>query len=302
MSKRLKKALLILLLISIPGIGLIFGWVFLGAPKPLISQKAFPDPNGYDDLAAAGKLLSRTSSTEDPATLSIEQLRELNATNAEALKRARLGLSRECAVPMTYSATSTVHIANLSSMKGIARAFVAEGRLEELEHHDDEAARSYLDVIHLSQSSARGGMLIDQLVSIAIEAIGVTHLHGLIGALDAKTCRETATALETLDAQRQPWAQVLAQEKDWAYRTYGALRYRFAQLTEGRAMKATQERTEQRCNGQIRNTRQLLVALAARAYELEKGRRPARLADLVPDYLKAVPQDPLTGKDLDYKP
>jgi hypothetical protein len=46
----------------------------------------------------------------------------------------------------------------------------------------------------------------------------------------------------------------------------------------------------------------LLIDLAARAYELDKGHRPANLADLVPDYLKAVPQDPFTGTNMVYLP
>jgi hypothetical protein len=37
-----------------------------------------------------------------------------------------------------------------------------------------------------------------------------------------------------------------------------------------------------------------LIQLASRAYELEKGERPKGLADLVPAYLKTIPQDPLT--------
>jgi hypothetical protein len=45
-------------------------------------------------------------------------------------------------------------------------------------------------------------------------------------------------------------------------------------------------------------TRQLLIALAARAYELENGHRPASFTDLVPDYLKAVPKDPVSGANL----
>ena len=49
-------------------------------------------------------------------------------------------------------------------------------------------------------------------------------------------------------------------------------------------------------------TRQLLIDLAARAYELDKGQSPANVADLVPDYLKAIPQDPFTGTNLVYSP
>ena len=40
------------------------------------------------------------------------------------------------------------------------------------------------------------------------------------------------------------------------------------------------------------------LELAARAYELEEGERPKSIADLVPAYLKAVPQDPLTGTNM----
>jgi hypothetical protein len=44
----------------------------------------------------------------------------------------------------------------------------------------------------------------------------------------------------------------------------------------------------------------LLIQLAARAYELEKGERPKRLTDLVPAYLNTIPQDPLTGTNVAY--
>jgi len=48
--------------------------------------------------------------------------------------------------------------------------------------------------------------------------------------------------------------------------------------------------------------RELTLDLATRAYELERGKPPASLADLVPDYLKAIPQDPFTSTNLVYSP
>ena len=41
-----------------------------------------------------------------------------------------------------------------------------------------------------------------------------------------------------------------------------------------------------------------MLNLAVRAYELEKGERPKDITVLAPEYLKAVPQDPLTGTNL----
>lgn len=46
----------------------------------------------------------------------------------------------------------------------------------------------------------------------------------------------------------------------------------------------------------------LQTALALRAFELDKERLPERLEELVPAYLPAVPEDPVTGKALQWNP
>ena len=51
-----------------------------------------------------------------------------------------------------------------------------------------------------------------------------------------------------------------------------------------------------------RERRQLAITAAARAYELEKGKQPKSAADLVPEYLKAVPKDPATGNAMTLGP
>jgi hypothetical protein len=48
--------------------------------------------------------------------------------------------------------------------------------------------------------------------------------------------------------------------------------------------------------------RNLHIALALAAYRKAEGRYPAKLADLAPKYLTAVPTDVFSGKDLIYKP
>jgi hypothetical protein len=62
------------------------------------------------------------------------------------------------------------------------------------------------------------------------------------------------------------------------------------------------QRGEQRFKNQQSQTRHLMVDFASRAYELDKGHPPASLAVLVPAYLQAVPQDPLTGTNMVYSP
>ncbi|MEI9865728.1 MAG: hypothetical protein WDN00_14480 [Limisphaerales bacterium] len=45
-----------------------------------------------------------------------------------------------------------------------------------------------------------------------------------------------------------------------------------------------------------------MIQFAARAYEMEKGRLPTNIAELVPVYLKTVPQNSVTGKGMIYPP
>jgi hypothetical protein len=48
--------------------------------------------------------------------------------------------------------------------------------------------------------------------------------------------------------------------------------------------------------------RLLLTELALRCYQAENGRPPRQLAELVPKYLRHVPQDPFTSQALIYRP
>ena len=48
--------------------------------------------------------------------------------------------------------------------------------------------------------------------------------------------------------------------------------------------------------------RLLTCELALRQYRLEHGSEPAKLADLVPDYLPELPIDPFSGRPLRYQP
>jgi hypothetical protein len=47
----------------------------------------------------------------------------------------------------------------------------------------------------------------------------------------------------------------------------------------------------------LANRRMAATALAIRLYEVDHGRRPASLNDLVPEYLPAVPRDPFAAED-----
>lgn len=299
MTKKAWSRLLTILILAFPFVLFLGCFIFMNEPPPPLPP--LPHPNGYADLVKAGGMISPAAGNYDE--LDAAQLRKVVSADAAALSLARAGMSNQCAVPVQYSPSYVSnHLDNLTAMKPLAQAFAAEGRLAELEHHPADAAKSYLDLIHLANQSARGGLLIDELVGMAIQAIGTSHLQKLIPQLDAQTCRKTAATLATLASQAQSWNEVMQQESNWSQGTFRGWRYDLARWETRKTMNKMDRQMEQKFTTQQAGTRQLILSLAARAYELDQGHPPASTAALVPDYLKAVPQDPVTGSNMVYSP
>jgi hypothetical protein len=300
MTTKTRNWLITLLILASPFL-FFLGLVLFWTAEPLPPFASLPNSNGYDDLVKAGETVS--SNSWNLEEMNEEQLRETVSANAEALSLARAAFSNQCRVPLQFSKGYLAnHIQDLIALRNLAQAFSTEAKLAEKEDRFSDAAKSYLDVIYLGNESGRGGIVVDEMVGIAIRSPGTDQLQKHVNHLDAKSCRETAATLEMLEAQRQSWADTLQQENAWERRTFSNLRILVFKLL----FHSTKERNYQRCVDTIKSTQikqgQLLIDLAARAYELDKGHRPASLTDLVPEYLKAVPQDPFTGTNMVYSP
>ena len=179
-----------------------------------------PTPNGYDDFIKAGTLVC--DETADHNLMNEEKLRAAVSKNIEALRVARNGIGHESRVPLTLMVTNhDAQLGDLARLKRLAHAFAAEAELAQLEHRPEDAAKSYLDTIRLGHECARGGTIIDSLVGIAIQAIGITPLEKLSPKLDAKQCREIATALEDFESRREPVEEILQHERTWARARFG---------------------------------------------------------------------------------
>ena len=91
LKRNIRRVLLLGGLTLLLVVGLVILFFGRTASSPL------PNPNGYTDLLQAGK----PSAAIWTALLSADRdgLRALVATNAEALRLLRVGLSRECSAP-----------------------------------------------------------------------------------------------------------------------------------------------------------------------------------------------------------
>jgi hypothetical protein len=247
-----------------------------------------PQPNGYNDFLQAGTMLNPNQ--PNPGDLSNEQLRSWVADNAAALAVARVGLQRQCRVPLGYTINYITNRAELASWKRVAHAFVAEGKLAEREKRPADAARSYLDALHFGHECCRGGVIIDMLVGVACESLACHALRALVDALPAAECRKAAQQLEALDAAAEPRSAFLTQERTWSRRVFG-WRGQLAAIVMRRSLELSRQQAAGKFDQQRRSERALMLDLATRAYELEHGAPPPSSNDLVPGYLKSLPRD-----------
>ena len=256
-----------------------------------------PNPNGNDDFVKAQKLM--VGNPADFERGSLEELRKHLEENAEVLRLVREGLTKQCRVPISYS-TNHLALRSLSDVKKLARLLEAAGRLAELERRTNDAARIYLETIRYGEESCRGGVMMDRLVGIVCGTIGVNSLQKIAGNLDAATCRALSKQLREIEHGQECCSDVLRSETEWVRRSFPLWQRLPAMIPIESLSRRARKNFLQKCNQSEIQLERLIIDLAVRAYELDRGHPPGNLNALVPDYLDAVPVDPATGTKLRY--
>lgn len=272
---------------------------FLWPAPPIVTGPPLPSPNGYDDFVKAGAMLGPPS--YDYSKMPMEELKAYVGTNQDALRLVRLGLTRECQVPTEDSMEYIRrHFPDLTLIKRTAKSIAAEGRLAELNDRIADAARSHLDNVRYGQVSANGGLMIDKLVSGAVENMGMADLERIVDKLNARQAREVIATLEGVDARSTPASVFIVRDRQWS-RKAEQLTDKLRAMWEYKTLFTT-KLFDQGFTSKLQTTdlrrRKLLLTLASRVHELETGKRPQQTSDLVPGILRAIPKDPGTSADL----
>ena len=281
MARVFSKGVLLLLAAVCVAVGL---WFLVFSPPPAKSPSPLPNPNGYDDLVRAGKMLTSDFAQDDQAGV-LELRRDLE-TNAAALNLVRTGLAHECRVPVEREITNRLE--DFGRFKTLSRGLLAQARLAQAEQHPAESLEALLTNIRLGQELSRGGLIIDGLVGLAVEAKGLEALEKVAPQLEANACKQTAAALMQMDARRPEAREVINQEAAWASRLYG-FRGQIVRLMTRKQTRATEQKFSVKYTAQQARLRQAAVDLAAQAFEAERQSRPRNLNDLVPGYLPVSP-------------
>ena len=291
-------------------VGTIVATVALGGLLLLLFHRAsppflppLPNPNGYEDLLQAAAMA--TKGPTDHEVTDREELRDLVKKNREALERVRLGLSRECRVPLEYSREyrSKHFSTDLMPLRRLQAALTQEGRLADMEGNG-EALWSYLNIISLGEELSRGGLVIDHLFAWSVEELGLLELRRLEPTFTDARGKEVASALERVLERKEPFEEVLARE-----RAFQRL-YRLDERIKEEALclwcfHETVEMSRHETLVWLKHSEArkalLLADIAIHLHKQTKGRLPLTLTELVPGYLHSVPLDPFTGSPLIYE-
>jgi len=265
---------------------------FRTAPEPPL-----PNPNGTEDFAQAA--LQMGSQGIDVKSLPLDELRRLVDSHQPALALVRSGLMKECRViPYLLTSPTNDHISTIGSYKRLANLFSAASRLERFKGHTNAAAILGLECVRFGHESVRGGVVIDGLVGLALQSIGLAAINESLAGTDAATARQIAATLERIAQQRELPATIFLRERRWAREGRFGSANVFTLWIQPILQRGARAKSEQKFTQVFAQHQRTLVDAASRAYELDHGKPPGAVRDLVPQYLKSVPTDPTTGQEL----
>jgi hypothetical protein len=307
--RRARVGLAVLVLLVVPFPLYVLGKLLTPDPLPTTTM---PNPNGYDDLAAAGKAAETTAfetSGFDYETASEQALAAEVGKCGTVYDLVAKGIAKECLAPANYSSDGILPMDTIVGARTTARVLAGKARLEELKGNFDAAARADVQTIQFSNQFRRGGFIVQALVGIACSGYGTEPLYKQRDKLSGQQLADCIAQLSRLDAQDEPYADVLQRDRVWAQRAfgwYGHLHQIVDDIGDNHVHELLQPlRGYQYAYwGSQARLRLLIVELALTRFHQDTKHWPRSLDELVPKYLAYVPVDPLspTGDTLKYRP
>jgi hypothetical protein len=162
----------------------------------------------YESLLRASARLGDNS--PNPNT---NRLASYVESNAEALKTLRAALTQRFEAPAAaYDQRTLDRVLSEFPVKALALTLRTEGRAAELNGKIVDAARSYVDIIHLGTKVASGPVIFS-MIGLGIERLGIEALQELEPRLPSPARNEIAAKLRTINDDRINFTVVEERER-----------------------------------------------------------------------------------------
>jgi hypothetical protein len=300
-------------------LGVLYVRMLRELPPP---DRPQPPRNAMAEILAASRDLLKWNSAE--STLAeIRNIRHDAATSrkvAAAYREMMAALERPAAVQIDWKKDVNPNfipnlLPEIQMLRSIARTWEREARASAAAGRFDEALQYDLATVRLGVTQQHGGVMVHELVGIAIEGIGTHQLVSDRKQLATDDRGRLLEALKAIDEDRDPWMLAVTRDAVWSDRTYTwratleresptVLALVAVAPEEGLVTRAAQPSMQAFRDAARRRdaTMRLLIAdTAIGLFQEDRGRWPETLEELCPEYLAAVPLDPYAGQPLIYR-
>jgi hypothetical protein len=103
---------------------------------------------------------------------------------------------------------------NFLEMRAISQSLAALGVYREMQKRPEEAVKCYLLAIGYGARIGNSGGLLTQMISVALESIGISPLHNLLakGKLKKEACLQIIAAIDALPLERDDFLNAMDEE------------------------------------------------------------------------------------------
>ena len=271
----------------------------LSHPLPIPSIHV-PDPNGIDDVVAAGEAFGRSpilSAGVEPK--STEELAAEVTKYTADYDRLRLGLERDILAhvwardgEIDTQATMFGILDTVQAARQAARGLDREAELAHRQQRYGDSAKIALDTMRLGQAISKDGLLVASLTGMAIEGMGHASLYKSLSNLSSDECHSTISRLVEHQSRCESLDDLLLRERIVAENMYGYLWHFLTLLQQWTSSDGSEQAARLAHARNQAATRLLIAELGVRAFHLERGKLPDQLEQLTPEFLAELPVDP----------
>lgn len=230
--------------------------------------------------------------------------RDYVAKYQEALAKAREGLAAEylIAPPFLMKQIGSWH----SDVLSLSRLFMYDGHIKRIDGDFSGMPDEYLNGLFTGQSVTEAGLLIDSMISIAIERLALGEIYAVLDRLSRTDLSRLIDDLQRYESGVVHIDKIIANEKSFSDEQMklmqtGIVSKIFSPITRIILNRVTDPVLE-RSRREWREGNTILLGTTLRArvtlYELEHGEAPESLTDVL-DGAK-VPIDPITANPFQY--
>lgn len=252
-----------------------------------------------DQMTTPDKSLQAHLETLKTASEATQEARDYVKENQEVIALAEEGLMQDYSMSPPFVANQTMTW--LGDIRSLARLYIYDGHIKRIDGNLPGMTEQFLNALLFSESITKDGLLINNLVAVAVGSLAIGELYPQLENLDSATLRRAVEVLDRYRDRRVPFDEIMANEKAYSdemmrQQQRNPVEKMMAPLTRlgiDRVLKPAFERF--RTAYRDGDTRVIGTLLRARVllYTLEHGAPPVSLEDVMDG--SEVPIDPATG-------